>query len=534
MPIVALGHSFRSRSSKMPKKEQREVWPPPGVPPSRRWLYKWHSSHLPTPLCLRPAIAFVAVIKYIATTLPDMKEAHAMDTNHSPKTQPASSDATDIFTPEVLRQKIRGRDTQISTLRCSLRTARGQYKNAIRASIPDISRVDIENLKQRVAALERSLRQASDLRKKYRDQLAEYKYPVLTLPNEVVAEIFLHFIPAYPQPPQAIGLSSPALLLGICALWRDIALSTPGLWRSVGIDFDDPNPRMIRAQRQLLTRWLSRSGACPLSLSLSCPMEDHRPSLEFMHALDAIVPYAARWQHLSVIMPFHTLRLLTVYPTPLLRSVFFGASPWPSQPAVLEARAEHIFAHAPVLRRLVLAPRAFLPIYLQPWAQLTSVIALRLTCTECTEILRYAVRLVVFSAQVFIDNPRGEFYPLAYDRYGVGIPAQRTAVPPLAHLKQLTLLDGNLLGQTTAHRRVLELLTLPALEVLDVAQDCLAPHPEDVLVGLFARSQCKLTWLHVAGELLDDEWYLERFPDIRRMTFGRLADFYGCDSETKT
>jgi hypothetical protein len=39
-----------------------------------------------------------------------------------------------------------------------------------------------------------------------------YKYPVLTLPNEITTEIFIRFLPIYPSCPQLTGLESPTLL----------------------------------------------------------------------------------------------------------------------------------------------------------------------------------------------------------------------------------------------------------------------------------------------------------------------------------
>ncbi|KAJ7704591.1 hypothetical protein B0H17DRAFT_13815 [Mycena rosella] len=64
-------------------------------------------------------------------------------------------------------------------------------------------------------------------------RLDAYTYPVLTLPNEIMSEIFVHFLPVYPQRSPLIGPHSPSLLGQICRKWRDIALSTPALWRAV-------------------------------------------------------------------------------------------------------------------------------------------------------------------------------------------------------------------------------------------------------------------------------------------------------------
>ncbi|KAJ7322833.1 hypothetical protein DFH08DRAFT_941591 [Mycena albidolilacea] len=43
-------------------------------------------------------------------------------------------------------------------------------------------------------------------------QLNLYAYPVLTLPNEIVSEIFIQFLPVYPSPPPMSGPLSPTFL----------------------------------------------------------------------------------------------------------------------------------------------------------------------------------------------------------------------------------------------------------------------------------------------------------------------------------
>ncbi|KAJ7742565.1 hypothetical protein B0H16DRAFT_1247778, partial [Mycena metata] len=68
-----------------------------------------------------------------------------------------------------------------------------------------------------------------------RDRLNAYTYPVLTLPPEVMSEIFVHFLPVYPKRAPQKGLLSPSTLGQICCLWREIAFSTPQLWRTVKI-----------------------------------------------------------------------------------------------------------------------------------------------------------------------------------------------------------------------------------------------------------------------------------------------------------
>ncbi|KAJ6537995.1 hypothetical protein B0H19DRAFT_877467, partial [Mycena capillaripes] len=54
-------------------------------------------------------------------------------------------------------------------------------------------------------------------------------YPVLTLPFDITSRIFLHCLPSHgrvaPSPSKA-----PLLLAQICHHWREVALSTCGLW----------------------------------------------------------------------------------------------------------------------------------------------------------------------------------------------------------------------------------------------------------------------------------------------------------------
>ncbi|KAJ7751691.1 hypothetical protein B0H16DRAFT_1225672, partial [Mycena metata] len=53
-------------------------------------------------------------------------------------------------------------------------------------------------------------------------------YPILTLPVELTAEIFVHCLPDDPVPPS--GKVAPMLLGRICRKWRNIAKGTPRLW----------------------------------------------------------------------------------------------------------------------------------------------------------------------------------------------------------------------------------------------------------------------------------------------------------------
>ncbi|KAJ7181106.1 hypothetical protein C8R46DRAFT_828947, partial [Mycena filopes] len=53
-------------------------------------------------------------------------------------------------------------------------------------------------------------------------------YPILTIPFEITAVIFVHCLPDTPARPSST--MAPILLTRICRQWRDIAGSTPKLW----------------------------------------------------------------------------------------------------------------------------------------------------------------------------------------------------------------------------------------------------------------------------------------------------------------
>ncbi|KAJ7701034.1 hypothetical protein B0H14DRAFT_762235 [Mycena olivaceomarginata] len=96
----------------------------------------------------------------------------------------------------------------------------------------------IADIEAQILKLERSLSSLKEEKDTIRTRLAAYTYPVLTLPNETVSEIFVHFLPVFPRYPPPIGLLSPYLLCQICRKWRDIAFSTPALWSVMSLSLN--------------------------------------------------------------------------------------------------------------------------------------------------------------------------------------------------------------------------------------------------------------------------------------------------------
>lgn len=109
--------------------------------------------------------------------------------------------------------------------------------------------------------------------------------PISALPAELLAEIFIFCLPTdrYPIPTPT---DAPLLLTQVCSLWRSVAISLPGLWTAIHINYKglEDIPATIL--------WLSRSADRPLSLSIAIDFGE-KPQQEI---LDAICRHSARWK----------------------------------------------------------------------------------------------------------------------------------------------------------------------------------------------------------------------------------------------
>ncbi|KAF8153606.1 hypothetical protein K438DRAFT_1987572 [Mycena galopus ATCC 62051] len=145
-------------------------------------------------------------------------------------------------------------------------------------SVLEADRASIVRLEAQIFDLQRSTeRLILELRAQQavvQRRIDSYKYPVLTLPNEMVTAIFLHFSPIYyPHCRHRIGGFSTRLLTQICRRWREVALAMPDLWRA--IYFTDPGASGIRLEQQhhLAHLWLTWSQHRPPPLEIEMRME---------------------------------------------------------------------------------------------------------------------------------------------------------------------------------------------------------------------------------------------------------------------
>ncbi|KAF8983188.1 hypothetical protein BDQ17DRAFT_1290478 [Cyathus striatus] len=167
--------------------------------------------------------------------------------------------------------------------------------------------------------------------------------PARKLTQDIVEEIFIACLPEDRNPHMNV-MEAPMILTQICSSWRRIALSTPRIWSAIHIvlpniirgTYPVPNYLLMEEEFVLQTldrrqafvkKWLDRSGACPLSISIhQTPDAGALSSLnsaeteayyntkqkiqqihrQFFH--DTIIPYHQRWYNLDISFSMDTLR----------------------------------------------------------------------------------------------------------------------------------------------------------------------------------------------------------------------------------
>ncbi|KAF7343926.1 F-box domain-containing protein [Mycena venus] len=306
------------------------------------------------------------------------------------------------------------------------------------------------------------------------ERLASYKYPVLTLPNEIISEFFAHFLPIYPVCPPLTGTFSPTNLTHICRAWREIAMTTPELWRAIG--FYNEGVRS-RHKRYISNLWLSRSGALPLSIDIN------EIWVDATKILSDFLPHCARWEYLELAIssPLATIDR----PMSLLRHIDLSLA---TTPPVFT------LPDAPLLRTAILdADFGVAENVILPWAQLTSLTLLCVSASDCGPILRRTTNLLHCELSLFTQGDS------EYAGPDVGLPL----------LESLTLDSpgGRVLG-------VLSTFVVPALRSLTIEERFLdSVEPIRSLTAFISKSGCTLRKVHFTGKRIEDaEAYREAFP----------------------
>ncbi|CAK5284877.1 unnamed protein product [Mycena citricolor] len=315
-------------------------------------------------------------------------------------------------------------------------------------------------LRKRISALNRSISILQDQLRVLEAEKADLAtllcrstYPIETLPPEIIAQIFSHYIAALDKP-----TLSPALL-GVCRTWRQVALGTPGLWNDIFVSSDHPQPDA------LLERWVERTGPhIPLDLDLDL---DTMPRT--MEAVLAVLgAHASRCRRLVLRMSmpstfslapgsgsgsWEELEELDVF----VRSYWGAAVLSPVTGLFCAPRLRRVCVHSFPATELVL-----------PWTQITSLTLRKQSLAQCLMVISQTRQLEVL--HVSLTNLVTRHRPIS-----LVLPALRR----LKIYRNVTPL-------------ILEYMTLPQLTDLDIGGHV------DGVIPLVTRSGCTITHLRLS------------------------------------
>ncbi|KAF7376720.1 F-box domain-containing protein [Mycena sanguinolenta] len=344
-------------------------------------------------------------------------------------------------------------------------------------NVMEADRVRLLDLDAQILDLKRSLSTLRTKRAQVQERLDAYKYPVLTLPNELASEIFIHFLPVYPAPPPLTGLESPTTLTHICHRWREVALATPVLWRALKFSHNNYS----ESYKLIFDAWMRRSRSCPLSIDIYTT--DHKVSPDLFTEMMAMA--ATRLEHLELRTPCHPHP--KIGRMPLLRSLTLA----------FETRDEVFTYDAPQLRTVVLLGGVVQHVAL-PWAQLTWLTLNYVGINLCASILRQTKNLVR------CDLRLGRY---AQPDELLDSPSPDLALPCLESLTLKTTLervDGFLAA-----------FAVPALNKLELDEIFLGVEPIEALKMFISKSRCNLREVCIRGKnITGDDLYRHAFPSI--------------------
>jgi hypothetical protein len=347
-------------------------------------------------------------------------------------------------------------------------------------------RSDLAAARARIAEIERSIVELRAEQSAAQERLDSYKYPAVNLPNEIISEIFIHFLPIAPLCPPFRGILSPTALTHICSKWRAIALATPALWTAMDFDYYSRSFLICDA-------WLSRTGSCSLSIHLA----DHSWMPEIVAA---IVPHRERLEHLKIYGLSERTFPLVDGPLPRLRYLellLFGS---PLDKFTLQS--------APKLRKAVLSSDIALRVTL-PWGQLTSLTLYSIEPSKWASILQHTTRLVDCNQSFWVMSD-------THPHTGPNI--------VLPSLEVLLLRSDPESGAVTG---LLATLVVPALLRLEIPESFLASdigsNHLDSLTSFISTSDCKIQEIHITKRpsrlrFLESE-YRAAFPSVPKFSF---------------
>ncbi|KAJ7036940.1 hypothetical protein C8F04DRAFT_1232854 [Mycena alexandri] len=375
----------------------------------------------------------------------------------------------------VDRDRIADNEAQITQLESSTRGLRDEKDPLSRP-----------HTASQISHLERSILTLRTEKELAQERLSSYKYPVLTLPNELITEILIHFLPTFPKCPPTHGVFSPTVLTQICSHLRRVAVATPALWRAIQV-FDRQDAPTIQQQLLSCDIWFSRTRSITLTLEIRAAS---LPPIGF----SSVLPHRAHWQHLKLELDDSSRLRSIIGPMPQLQHLEMRL---PSIGGEAVALHDVPLLHAVSLTYIDLAP------VILPWAQLTSLILTTVFPREYLPILEQASSLV-YCELLIVFTGYLQFPP---------------NVIRLPHLETLILTDKE--PRSGRHEQgdqgLLHFIIAHALQRLDVPTRFLGLDPVDSLRAFFSNSGCNLYELAIIGGPIKHSQYVAAFPSIQNL-----------------
>ena len=125
-------------------------------------------------------------------------------------------------------------------------------------------------LRARIAHLDGQIRALSAERDALVSELEETAtFPILTLPPEITAEIFLRCLDdSLAEDRQMTFGNAPLILLLVCKAWADVARSTPRLWRALKLNFMYDEWYDMRQLTAVVREWPTMCREMPLEVHI--------------------------------------------------------------------------------------------------------------------------------------------------------------------------------------------------------------------------------------------------------------------------
>ncbi|KAJ7656792.1 hypothetical protein DFH06DRAFT_1328337 [Mycena polygramma] len=311
-------------------------------------------------------------------------------------------------------------------------------------------------------------------------KLGQIVYPVLSLPPEIITQIFIECLPPHgrvrPSP-----IAPPLSLAQTCGVWREIALDTRELWRSVDVAFTKdfyPNVKKHVPNNGALPTmemWFSRAKGQPLSLTVRS-MHNELP----MPIITLIASVAAQIQTLELTGSSRDFDILVQHEVAFPRLQRLAAV------SRLEHHSLSLLQRAPLLvdLRLKAAPPSL------------SLLSPSLTILNIRQRMEFSTLLDIFQQCPCLSDLTVRVYSPNHWEYPLPL--------ILPHLRSLVINGTGL-----------DFLTLPALRHLDLSYN-------STLCAFIERSRCILEHLAIVLDEGDAESrlleILEAVPSLTSLT----------------